>query len=317
MNGEREATTGTGVADEQIFARPAWLEEFATDRRDRPDPRGGEWDDLGPGGGVAPSRRVRMEDDDFWDEQEPTGWRSTVEKVRTTPRAAVALVVVGMIAAVVAAVAVLGPSREGGGGQYPVVDFAGASTSVDPSASAAAPSAGAGAAPSSAPGAAPTELVVAVVGLVRAPGLHRLRPGARVADALTAARGALGGADTASLNLAQPLRDGDQVVVGVVDPKAGVTLRSSVRSGSAVAAVPSGTPGGAASGTGTAAAGAVNINTANATELDRLPGVGAATAAAIIAYRDKNGPFRTVDDLGKVSGIGDAKLAKIKPMATV
>lgn len=317
MNGEREATTGTGVAEEQIFARPAWLEEFATDRRDRPDPRGGEWDGLGPDGGVAPSRRVRMEDDDFWDEQESTGWRSTVERVRTTPRAAVALVVVGVIAAVVAAVAVLGPSREGGAGEYPVVDFAGSSTSVEPSASAGAPSAAAGAAPSIARGAAPTELVVAVVGLVRAPGLHRLRPGARVAEALTAARGALGGADTASLNLAQPLRDGDQVVVGVVDPKAGVTLRSSVRSGSAVAAVPSGTPGGAASGTGAAAAGAVNINTANATELDRLPGVGAATAAAIIAYRDKNGPFRTVDDLGKVSGIGDAKLAKIKPMATV
>ncbi|MCS3781997.1 ComEA family DNA-binding protein [Tsukamurella ocularis] len=311
MNGERGAAAGSGVADEQIFARPAWLEEFAPDRRDGGRP------DVESDGALAPSRRVRMEDDDFWDEQEPTGWRSTVEKVRTTPRAAVALVVVGVIAAVVAAVVVLGPSREGGGAPYPVVDFAGASTSVEPSAAAGAPSAPAASGAATASSPALSELVVAVVGLVRAPGLHRLRPGARVADALTAARGALGGADTASLNLAQPLLDGDQVVVGVVDQKAGVTLRSSVRSGPAVAAVPAGTPGGAASGTGTAAAGTVNINTANATELDRLPGVGAATAAAIIAYRDKNGPFRTVDDLGKVSGIGDAKLAKIKPMATV
>ncbi|CAM3767501.1 helix-hairpin-helix domain-containing protein [Tsukamurella ocularis] len=315
MNGEREATEG-GVADEQIFARPAWLDEFAPDRRGVDGRDGGGQDEGGFDRGAAPSRRVRMEDDDFWDDQEPAGWRSTVERVRTTPRAAVALVVVGLIAAVVAAVAVLGPARGGGGGAYPVVDFAGASSSVEPSAAgrSAAPD---GSRTAPAPAAAPSELVVAVVGLVRAPGLHRLRPGARVADALTAARGALGGADTASLNLAQPLRDGDQVVVGAVDPKAGVTLRSSVRSGSAVAGAPSGAPGGSAGGTGAAAVGAVNINTATATELDRLPGVGAATAAAIIAYRDKNGPFRTVDDLGKVSGIGDAKLAKIKPMATV
>ena len=312
MNGEREAAAATGAADEQIFARPAWLEEFATDRAG-PDRRDGGWSEDDLDGAPGPSRRVRMEDDDFWDEQEPTGWRSTVEKVRTTPRAAVALVAVGAIAAVVAAVAVLGPSGEGGGGQYPVVDFAGASTSVEPSAAAVPSAAGSGAAPSSAPSAASSELVVAVVGLVRAPGLHRLRPGSRVADALTAARGALGGADTASLNLAQPLRDGDQVIVGVVDPKAGVTLRSSVRSGSAT--TPS-AGAGAAGGTATAT-GTVNINTATASELDRLPGVGAATAAAIIAYRDKNGPFRTVDDLGTVSGIGDAKLAKIKPMATV
>lgn len=323
MNGEREVAAGTGVADEQIFARPAWLEEFTADRAGGPDRRDGGWPDDDLDGATGLSRRVRMDDDDFWDEQEPTGWRCTVEKVRTTPRAAVALVVVGVIAAVVAAVVVFGPSREGGGGQYPVVDFAGASTSVEPSSpgGGAPSSGGAGAAPSPAPSsassAASSELVVAVVGLVRAPGLHRLRPGARVADALTAARGALGGADTASLNLAQPLRDGDQVVVGVVDAKAGVTLRSSVRSGSASGAAPT-AGSGAAGGTGAAsAAGTVNINTANATELDRLPGVGAATAAAIIAYRDTNGPFRTVDDLGKVSGIGDAKLAKIKPMATV
>ncbi|MBS4100994.1 ComEA family DNA-binding protein [Tsukamurella paurometabola] len=319
MNGEREAAAGSGVADEQIFARPAWLDDFAPARREYAEPVDPGRDGDGRGTGITPSRRVRMEDDDFWDEQEPVGWRSTVERVRTTPRAAIALVVVGVIAAVVAAVTVLGPSREGGG-QYPVVDFAGASSSAEPSApSGAAASAGAGAATGS--GSAPSDLVVAVVGLVRAPGLHRLQPGARVADALTAARGTLGGADTASLNLAQPLRDGDQVVVGVVDPKAGVTLRSSVRSGSVAGAAgaPSGAPGGSVGGAagGADAAGAVNINTASAAELDRLPGVGAATAAAIIAYRDKNGPFRTVDDLAKVSGIGEAKLAKIKPMATV
>ncbi len=315
MNGEREAAPAEGAADEQIFARPAWLEEFA------------------PGRAAAergePDRRVRMEDDDFWEDPEPAGWRSTIDRVRTTPRAAIALVVVGVIAAVVAAFVVLGPSRAGGAGEYPVVDFAGASSSAEPSADSArsAPSAqpvpAVGESGAAGAGAAPAELVVAVVGLVRAPGLHRLHPGSRVADALTAARGTLGGADTASLNLAQPLRDGDQVVVGVVDPKAGVALRSSVHSGSAAAGAPApgspapGTSGAASAGAVGAAGGSVNINTASAAELDRLPGVGAATAAAIIAYREQNGPFRTVDDLGKVSGIGDAKLAKIKPMATV
>ena len=155
--------------------------------------------------------------------------------------------------------------------------------------------------------------MVAVVGLVRAPGLHRLAPGSRVADALTAARGTLGGADTAGLNLAQPLRDGDQVVVGVAEGKSAVKLRSSVVSAGPGAAGASG----AASGSSAVPGAQVNLNTAGASELDRLPGVGAATAAAIISYREQNGPFKTVEDLGKVAGIGDAKLAKIKPMATV
>ncbi|NKY19260.1 ComEA family DNA-binding protein [Tsukamurella spumae] len=301
MNGEREAAPEAGAAEEQIFARPAWLEEFAGGAARAP----AEPADPAPRG-----RDARLEDDDFWD-PEPTGWRATVDRVRTTPRAAIALIVVGVVAAVVAAVAVVGSSDSGGSGPYPVVNFAGAS------ASAPAGGADAGASVAVRPSsAAPSELVVAVVGLVRAPGLYRLRPGARVADALTAARGALGGADTASLNLAQPLRDGDQVVVGVVDPSSGVKLRSSVVSGAAPGAagpVSAGAPTGAPA----AAAGTVNINTAGAAELDKLPGVGAATAAAIVAYRDRNGPFRSVDDLAKVSGIGTAKLAKIKSMATV
>lgn len=276
-----------GEAREQVYARPEWLDEFA-------DP---------PLGARA------EDDDDLWG-PEPTGWRSTVDRVRTTPRAALALISVGVIAALVAAVAVFGSSGGQDEGQYPVVNFAGASASAASSVAAASSSA-----------APPKELVVAVVGLVRAPGLHRLPSGSRIADALAAARGALGGADTASLNLAQPLRDGDQIVVGTTDQKSGLKLRSSV-----VAAGGGGTGGGGGgsggSGGGTVGASAgpgalVNINTAVAAELDRLPGVGAATAAAIIAYREQHGLFATVDDLAKVSGIGTAKLAKIKPMATV
>ncbi|WP_019204055.1 ComEA family DNA-binding protein [Tsukamurella sp. 1534] len=297
---DRDEAGAAPVGRDQVFARPAWLGDFA-DPDDDPPPRG-----------------ARAEGDDLWDE-EPTGWRATVDRVRTTPRAAIALIVVGVIGAIVAAVAVLGPSDGAESGPYPVVDFAGAASSASRGPSAAGrptpPAASASAVPTTA---APTELVVAVVGLVRAPGLHRLPPGSRIADALAAAKGALRGADTAGLNLAQQLRDGDQVVVGVVDKKAGVSLRSAVLSGAAgpgAGGAESGTP--AAAPTSGAAGGTVNINTANAAELDRLPGVGEATAAAIIEYREKNGPFASVDDLAKVSGIGDAKLARIRPMASV
>ncbi|ADG79401.1 helix-hairpin-helix domain-containing protein [Tsukamurella paurometabola] len=277
MDGIRDGRDGDETR-EHAYARPEWLDEFAD-----------------------PPRGARTDDDDPWD-AEPTGWRSTVDRVRTTPRAALALCAVGLVAAVVAAVAVFGSSDGGKTGAYPVVDFAGASASAAPRSSASA---------AASTSASPRELVVAVVGLVRAPGLHRIAPGSRVADALTAARGTLADADTASLNLAQLLRDGDQVVVGVADGKSPVKLRSSV--------VPAGTgsAAGGASASGPAPSAQVNINTASAAELDRLPGVGPATAAAIIAYREQNGPFKTVDDLGKVAGIGDAKLAKITPMATV
>ncbi|GAB3128325.1 hypothetical protein GCM10027289_07270 [Tsukamurella serpentis] len=342
MNGERQAADD-GSGEDQIFARPAWLADFRTGDDGRPGGRdggrgGAERDQRGhtDGDGDAadwtgeslepPPRGVRA-DEDFWD-PEPTGWRATVDKVRTTPRAAIALIAVGVVAAVVAAVAVFGGARGADSGPYPVVNFTGAAESAGRGSSAASYSASSPVAAPSVP-AAPPDLVVAVVGLVRSPGLHRLRPGARIADALAAARGALGGADTASLNLAQPVRDGDQIVVGVVDPKTGVKLRSSVLPGTAGGPRPSGGPAaignpGAATGSGVTSgasggtpAALVNINTADAAELDKLPGVGAATATAIITHRDKNGPFRSVDDLAKVGGIGAAKLAKIKPLATV
>lgn len=147
------------------------------------------------------------------------------------------------------------------------------------------------------PAAAPTEVagvvVVSVVGEVENPGLVTLNDGARVADALQVAR-PLPGADLIALNQAQLLVDGQQIHVtalGVAPPPA---------------AAPA--PGGA---TG-AAAGAVSLNTATAQELTALPGVGAATAAAIVAHREANGPFRSVDGLLDVKGIGPAKLEAMR-----
>ncbi|GIE91156.1 hypothetical protein Are01nite_76360 [Actinoplanes regularis] len=142
-------------------------------------------------------------------------------------------------------------------------------------------------------GGVPAEIVVAVGGKVRRPGLVRLAPGARVADALTAAGGAEPGVDVASLNLARKVTDGELIMVGA----------------------PPGTvpaPGPAAS-TG----GLINLNTATLADLDSLPGVGPVLAQRILDARDAQGGFRAVSDLRKVDGIGDSRYEQLKELVTV
>ncbi|HEY5856757.1 MAG TPA: ComEA family DNA-binding protein [Aldersonia sp.] len=150
------------------------------------------------------------------------------------------------------------------------------------------------------------ELVVSVVGLVRHSGLVRLPPGARVADAIAAAGGAQEGADLLSLNMAQRVSDGDQILVGVAATDGGPPVLGSATVGA----------GGATPGTATPT-GKVNLNTATEAELDALPGVGPVTAAAIVAWRDANGRFADVEQLGEVDGIGPSRLAKLRDMVTV
>ncbi len=162
-------------------------------------------------------------------------------------------------------------------------------------AASAAPPAGESASPT--PG--PVPVFVDVAGWVRHPGVYEFVTGQRVIDALDAAGGARPGADLTSLNLAAPLADGTQILVS----KAGV------------AAVGGGTtiPGaGGSSGTTL-----VNINTASATELETLSGVGEVIAAAIVDYRTQNGPFTSVDQLEDVSGIGPATMEEIRDSVTV
>jgi competence protein ComEA len=148
-----------------------------------------------------------------------------------------------------------------------------------------------------------TDLVVHVAGAVGAPGIQRLLAGSRVADAVAAAGGALPGADLGRVNLAAPLADGSQVYV----PAVGETVPS-------VAAPPSGSgrPGGAA---GDAEA-PVDLNAASEAELEDLPGIGPATAAAIVRYRAEH-RFATVDDLLAVPGIGPAKLEGLRERVRV
>lgn len=151
----------------------------------------------------------------------------------------------------------------------------------------------------------PHTLVVSVAGRVNNPGLVTVPPGARIADALAAAGGVVPGTDLVTLNLAQPLDDGQQILVGVTAP-AGA---GAVSGGSAAAAAP-----GSAAGAGV---GLVNLNSATATVLETLPGVGPVMAKAILDWRTKNGSFRRVDQLSEVSGIGPARLAQLRELVTV
>ncbi|MCX5042761.1 ComEA family DNA-binding protein [Aldersonia sp. NBC_00410] len=174
-----------------------------------------------------------------------------------------------------------------------------------------APPRGTSANPAAAPG-ADGELVVSVVGLVHVNGLVRLPAGSRIADAIAAAGGAKEGADLLSLNMAARVADGDQILVGVADPNGGAPVLGSAAIG----------PGrGSAAGAGGTApqgsTGKVNLNTATEAQLDELPGVGPVTAAAIVGWRNANGPFSDVEQLGEVDGIGPARLAKLRDLVAV
>jgi competence protein ComEA len=155
--------------------------------------------------------------------------------------------------------------------------------------------------------AAAADVVVYVCGAVKSPGVVRLPAGARVADALELAGGAGAKAELAGVNLAAHVTDGQQIVVPERGVAAAVAAGSSAGAGNAAT-----TPGG-----GLPAGTLVNINTASASELDALQGVGPSTAQKIIDYRTANGGFKTIDDIKNVSGIGDAKFAAMKDSITV
>lgn len=166
--------------------------------------------------------------------------------------------------------------------------------------------------PAGGPGAS---VVVSVVGLVHRPGLVTLTMGARIADALDAAGGPIDGADLIGLNMARRVADGEQIIVGLAPPPGEpASMGSSV--GTAAGAL--GTDAGPAStGSPSAPAGPVDLNTVTVEQLDTLPGVGPVTAAAIVAWRDANGRFSSVDQLAEVDGIGPARLAKLRELVRV
>ena len=190
-------------------------------------------------------------------------------------RGAVALVALALVAALVAGAVVLrGRPQEVA---VPVVAAPGVPL----------PGASVSAAPA-------TEVVVAVGGKVRRPGLVRLPTGSRVDDAVRAAGGPLPGAEIGQLNLARRLVDGEQVLVGVPAQAA------------------AGGPGPAA-----APGGLLDLNTATASDFDALPGIGPVLAQRIVDWRTEHGRFASVDQLREVTGIGEAKYGDLEDKVTV
>jgi competence protein ComEA len=184
---------------------------------------------------------------------------------------------IALLAAVVLAVVVIGVREMGGGG------------------SGAPPAATLPVQPAAATGTDGGQVTVHVAGAVEHPGVYRLRRGERVDDAVRRAGGPARRADLSAVNLAAVVEDGRQVLVPTRAP-----------AGSAAGAT---APG--------AAPAKVNLNTATPEQLDTLAGVGPATAAKILAFREQHGGFGSVEELGDVPGIGEVRLEALRDLVTV
>ena len=137
-------------------------------------------------------------------------------------------------------------------------------------------------------------VIVHVAGRVRRPGVYRLREGDRVDDAVRRAGGARDDADLTAVNLAAEVEDGRQVVV-----PARVAVGAAPAPGVEAPAAP------------------LNLNTATSEQLQELDGIGPGLAEKIIAFREEQGGFGAVKDLGEVPGIGEKRLAALEEQVTV
>ncbi len=154
-----------------------------------------------------------------------------------------------------------------------------------------------------------TELTVHIAGAVKTPGVYQLQVGARINDGVVAAGGATAQADLDSVNLAMLLSEGEQIYIPKRNDKPHIIVQPRFTSSSNLNS--------SNSATNNELQISININTATAIELEQLAGVGPSTAKAIIEFRQKNGGFKTVEDLLNVRGIGPAKLSEILPQARV
>jgi competence protein ComEA len=143
---------------------------------------------------------------------------------------------------------------------------------------------------------APTRVLVHVAGAVVEPGVYELGGDARVRDAIVAAGGPTEIADWNALNLAAAVVDGIKVYVPSVGEEVPASLTIPAAAGVDRSTMP------------------IDVNVATADELEALPGVGPATATAIVTERERNGPFLDVDDLDRVPGIGPAKLDALREL---
>ena len=149
-------------------------------------------------------------------------------------------------------------------------------------------------------------IVVHVTGEVKNPGVVKVKEGSRVEDLVKAAGGLTENADISNVNLAYVVEDGIKIRIPSTDDEKneeyitqsigeGIIMQEEGNSNSSI----------------------VNINTANETELEELPGIGASIAGRIIDYRNKNGKFKDLDDIKNVTGIGESKYEKIKDLIKV
>jgi competence protein ComEA len=227
-------------------------------------------------------------------------------------------VVLAAVVVVVAVVVVLvGALVSGGGGPGGAggVVVRGAPTAGAAS-GAPSPSAGAsaGAGPS-APGAG--RVVVHVLGAVRRSGVVELPVSSRVGDALERAGGPTDDADLDRLNLARVLTDGERLYVPRVGQQEVPEALGPVADGAAAGPTAGAVGGGDTAGTGGEGSAVVDLNTADQTALETLPGIGPGLAGRIIAWRDEHGRFTAVEDLLDVSGIGDVRFAELRDRVRV
>lgn len=175
-----------------------------------------------------------------------------------------------------------------------------------------------------------TEIVVHVAGAVKKPGVYRLPPGARNDDAVHAAGGFTSAANPDAVNLAAHSEDGSQLYIPTraEHPSGGDTAHDSASasvstvesSGSASHPSNAGSSGKSSRSSNKfsdPSQGRVNLNTADAAQLQHIPGIGPAMAERILAYRRTAGRIQSPDELLQISGIGDKKYQKMKPYMTV
>lgn len=217
----------------------------------------------------------------------PRTWRERLEHLADATGTTPARLLAGGVGVAVAIVAGLWLTRPPAAPPEAVLPFASTTTALTASSTTEA-----------------GPMVVHVAGAVVAPGVHELPAGARVVDAVAAAGGLRPDADGARINLAAPVADGERVYV----PAVGEADPPTVVGGAG------GSGGGGVSGAGS---GLVDLNEADEAALDALPGIGPATAAAIIEHRQQIGRFTSVDQLLDVRGIGEAKLEQLRPLVTV
>lgn len=146
----------------------------------------------------------------------------------------------------------------------------------------------------------PEKIMVDVKGQIKKPGVYQANTGERVIDIISPAGGLTDKADQGMVNFAEHVED--EMVIYI--PAKGEEGLSS----------PASTGGNPAASIGSQKESKININKADETELQNLPGVSPAKAAAIVEYRNTSGPFKTVDDLKNISGIGDKTFEKLKDL---